>query len=371
MKKGKKWKKGMRITSVSLLLLFLVVFCSGCSLFPKEQEIREDLTKKSDDATTEQNDRYAIVKQGDLDIRSVLVCNGKCESETYLKFGVSGIEYGHVYVSTGDYVKKGTLLADLDMSGVDDVISDTQKEYKLKELEVQDYVTQISDLKKTGALSGMNSSELQDSLRQLEEAKISCQDEARLARARYEEAKKEKRDRQIVADKDGTVTYIYDTNQKNGLEEGETLKSNRELEFIRLSSGGYHFEGQTTDYQNFPVGSQVDMTVNNQNYKMKIVEATPVEGDEEGRYSMKLDFVDEIYDLDSNPVGIVNTSVSKLKNVLYVDIKAVVTLQGQDYVYVVDENGMRTAKKVETGLNDGTNIEIKSGVSVGQKVILK
>lgn len=353
-------------------LIVMLVLCGGCGLLQEEPEIREDLVKESQNQTKQLSYETAVVKQGDLNIYTALSCTAKCSEEQGLKFGKSGLNYGTVYVSVGDKVKKGQVLAELDMSGVEDVLSSAKREHLLKELEVADYGVQIADMRKIGNLSGMSSGELKDSIRQLETSRTASQSEARLAKAEYEEALQEKKNRQIIAPQNGIVTYIFnpETVKTNN---GETVKSNRELEFMRISKGNYHFECITSDYENYPVGTEVTMTIESQKYKMKIsaVEKAGKTGTEqEQKAVMKFEFLDEAYDLSANTLGFI-TSNEELKNVLYIPKDAVVSLQGETYVYLLDEDGMRTAQKVETGKSDGTNVEICSGLSVGQEVILK
>lgn len=58
------------------------------------------------------------------------------------------------------------------------------------------------------------------------------------------------------------------------------------------------------------------------------------------------------------------------KNVLKVPSEAILTdKKGQSFVYIV-ENGVAKQRKVEVGLSSDLETEIKSGVAVGEKVIL-
>ena len=59
------------------------------------------------------------------------------------------------------------------------------------------------------------------------------------------------------------------------------------------------------------------------------------------------------------------------KNVLYVPINTIVKENDENYVDVLLADGIIERRKVETGINDEVNIEIKSGLEKGEKVIIK
>lgn len=51
-------------------------------------------------------------------------------------------------------------------------------------------------------------------------------------------------------------------------------------------------------------------------------------------------------------------------------VDAVLTKQGETYVFI-NENGVAKKAIVEQGISDGTNVEITSGVTSGDEVIIK
>ena len=58
-----------------------------------------------------------------------------------------------------------------------------------------------------------------------------------------------------------------------------------------------------------------------------------------------------------------------MEDVIAVPVEAVNTSKEGSFCYIVDENGMIARKDVETGLSSATMIEIKSGLSFGDKVV--
>lgn len=58
-------------------------------------------------------------------------------------------------------------------------------------------------------------------------------------------------------------------------------------------------------------------------------------------------------------------------DVMYVNVNAVTFRDGTSYVKVYDENGQVTEKEVTTGFSDGRYVEITSGVSAGEKLLVE
>jgi RND family efflux transporter MFP subunit len=292
--------------------------------------------------------------------------------ETGLAFGVSGQEYGEFYVSVGDRVKKGDILAELDMSGIEETIEETEREYKQKQLEAQHYDTMIADAKAIGALDGTSSADLSQQLSELRASKSDAVAAYNIAKTRYEEALKAKENRQIIAPSDGTVSFVFDTSTQKK-ESSETPTSNRELTMIKLNSGSYVYTTQTTEYRNYPVGTEVLMTIDGQSYTLEVTKNEVVDSgdDEKEEHELTLKLPDSNVSIDPSAVARSRESVKTLTNVVYVPEDAIVTLDGKNYAYVVDEDGMRSAVFVETGLSNGEYIEIVSGLTPGQQVILK
>ena len=75
--------------------------------------------------------------------------------------------------------------------------------------------------------------------------------------------------------------------------------------------------------------------------------------------------------LSENTLGTLVMEVDSRTDVLTVPSSAVFTINGASAVYIQDENGFKTSKYIETGLDDGKNIEVISGLSEGDPVIVE
>ncbi len=77
--------------------------------------------------------------------------------------------------------------------------------------------------------------------------------------------------------------------------------------------------------------------------------------------------VSKIYD---GMTGNVTFVTKQVKDVLYVSNKAVTTENGKQYVNVKDSSGKTVKTQVTTGFSDGQNVEIQSGLTEGQTIVI-
>ncbi len=103
--------------------------------------------------------------------------------------------------------------------------------------------------------------------------------------------------------------------------------------------------------------------------KGKISNITPA-ADTTGTYPVKI----EIQNAEGKIKGGMKAELSfisdKSSGNIVVPLDTVLTNQTSSYVYVV-ENGKAVKKEVTTGVENGTEIEILSGVNVGENIIVK
>ena len=67
--------------------------------------------------------------------------------------------------------------------------------------------------------------------------------------------------------------------------------------------------------------------------------------------------------------GIATITMDSRKDVLYVDESLVMNGGDRDYVYLLDENGLRITRDVQTGLEANGYVEIISGLTQEDKIV--
>ena len=92
---------------------------------------------------------------------------------------------------------------------------------------------------------------------------------------------------------------------------------------------------------------------------------------EDGRDYVYLRLKDPALDLEDQDRGTMLVLLDSRKDVLMVPKDAVMNANGQSIVYYQDENGMKAYKQVETGLVANDMVEIISGLTEGESVIVE
>ena len=75
--------------------------------------------------------------------------------------------------------------------------------------------------------------------------------------------------------------------------------------------------------------------------------------------------------IEVGAMGTMKLVIDRKESVLNVPKGAVHEADGKSYVYVLGENNMREIKWIETGLYGDQTVEVISGLTRGEKVVLK
>ena len=75
--------------------------------------------------------------------------------------------------------------------------------------------------------------------------------------------------------------------------------------------------------------------------------------------------------IEVGTLGAIVAVVKQRSQVLCVPAQAVHSADGRDYVYVLGEDQMREVKWIETGLYGDSTVEVLSGLTEGERVILR
>lgn len=294
--------------------------------------------------------------------------------EYELAFGLDNyrIDADSVLVRVGDIVRRGQLLASLDVQDVQETLLSLEHAYnanvlkleqtrQLKEFDLQSadtlyYYTNMTRKDRENLAEQKESIEKQykNMLQDLEDAvTISA---ARLAAAREQVEKGV-----IYAPADGEVTYL-----KRMLD--GSYSDTEETVIIISDSSTCYFATIGTDY--------MDYFVEGENYQLECVETrdsfyvTPVDMDTwkaENRMCFALADETALVELDTR--GRITVNLGQRENVLCIPENALHTNQDGYFVYIL-ENGIRRIKEVTVGLSGSGKTEILSGLKEGDQVIL-
>lgn len=386
----------------ALIIIAMSFICVSCGIMPVEEELPAAPVIRSYEA---EEYRQTTVMRGDLILEKTVRCvYTSARQETY-SFPLGGLYIDKIYVSEGDLVKKGDLLAELEKGNLAEQIS--EREYALRALQIrQAKLPEIQSLELTrqdAIIAGMNErianlmtqagtvgreeqksalidqanetliqrlelEEKQDDIRETHERQLQeMSDSVYIAGIRLKELKEELQERQIYAGISGTVIYV----QK--VKEGErSVKGRNMIAVADLDKVVFTVKGK--DVQYFPAGMQVTVLCGRKEYPAQVVEASDfglAQSTEDSDPIAYLQLLQPDPTLENGTSGTVNVILDQREDVMYLDRKAVKTADGKHFVYMLDEEGLRIRREVTTGLETGNYVEIISGLSEGDSVILE
>ena len=187
---------------------------------------------------------------------------------------------------------------------------------------------------------------------------------------RFEALEQRRAQREIRADMDGTVTYI------RRVKDGE--RSVEGASFLRIADMTHSvFMASTVRWDLFFPGEYVTITSGRVEYEAMVtapetLQLEAVTDPDSSKRNVYFSLTAPAPELEDGDTGSTVLVLEKREDTLYLDKKAVHTVNGEHVVYYQDpQTGIRTFKTVETGLETAREIEIVGGLQEGESVILK
>ncbi|MBR3928935.1 MAG: biotin/lipoyl-binding protein [Clostridia bacterium] len=353
-----------------LLCFALSVLLTACSLLPKE-EIRRNAPLLVETETEQFNLSY--VTRGDLSLTQRVSCTYIPIQKIQLSFGVSGEYIDEIYVQAGDVVKKGQVLGQLRMDGVDDVIRDLNFNIDSLKLSIEHlFMDKNLAIERQKILYAADPAKLQEAVDDITESYALTEKDYRdriyLYEMELQEAYELKRKRQLISPIDGTVTYVRKYTESSVSDEKE-----RSATVVDASMS--LFSASSDRWDLFKPGDSHIITCNKTDYEAIVID--PAEyGIDPGvreigkRANAYLILVVPALELEDNDKGSIELVLDSRKDVLIVHEDAISSANGESIAYVLGEDGMKTYKKVKVGLKVGKYYEVVEGLKEGEEVIV-
>ncbi|USB34530.1 efflux RND transporter periplasmic adaptor subunit [Paenibacillus sp. YPG26] len=369
------WRRGIGITALSVIVLA----SSGCGLLPKEQE--EEVLPTIQAPKISKKPEYEVTSDTfETTVQSSGQFLSQREEPVYFTLGDSlQLHLKEINIKLGDKVKKGEVIATLDTE-------ELQKSVRDKELDIRSQEITMKEALRTR--DEKDPIEFETKKLQFEKARQELADlKDQISRA------------VLTAPFSGTVTSV-------SVEKGAMIKSYDTIAVIADTSNLIVAATiQKEDLEKLVVGMPAKVDINKVGEisgKIKVLpSASALEKSSEnggGSGGMggsgsggangngnggtatppKKQSLDHymIVQLDKYPKGIergtqlsVTVSTSKRENVIVIPISALRTTGSRSYVQVVEDDGSKREVDVEVGEQRSTDVEIKKGLSVGQKVV--
>lgn len=357
--------KWISITAMAALL------CS-CSLLPQEEEYVSMPVIRS----YEQREyELSYVQFGDVTLTETLPCKYMPVSTEQLVFPVGGVYYNGIYVEKGDIVHKGDLLAQLDVTALLEEQEQLETQRSKMQQEMDNLIEQrtLAVDSQRRILSVMSPDEAarqktpEEVQREYDVHIQRSEEDIALCDMRLEEVRQKIAQRSLYAGIDGAVTYVrpIDTGAKSS--EGELVVS------IADATNSV-FSAETLNYALLETGTEVSILSKKEYLSAVTVSAEELSLEEAfsktGKKTVYFRLLAPNADLESGDRGTLTLTVAVAEDVLFIDKDALHTVDGRNFVYQMDENGLKTMVDVEIGLVSNNYVEIRSGLSEGDNVIL-
>lgn len=310
------------------------------------------------------------------DVKMYLSTTGTIESKNEKDYSASATaKISNVNVKVGDKVKKGGTLLTYDTTDLNTGVTTAQLNYNNAVSQKQDTINKNNDTKNTISdtadtpanakiLDTLNASLLSDEkIKQLDNA-------VEAAKVSLDSAnKKLSQNSSISSDIDGVVTAVSVVSGQTGSQTTAIVVQ----DILSLKSvvkvGKY-------DAAKVALGQQSTVTSNGKVYKAKVSNiyptatvSTAVAGGDT-TLTVELDVLESAPQLKINFDADVDILLNQALNVVKVPAETILTNKdGSTYLFV-SENGKAVQKTVKLGVQSDTNVQIISGVKVGDSVIL-
>ena len=419
MEKVKRYQRNIRKVRGPLLIILAAALAmsvfAGCELMPVEEALPAiPIVKEYTAETYTQTE----VLRGDLVLQRAITCKyGAAIVDKYMfEESMKGLKIGAVYVTEGQEVKAGTLLAELDNATlytqittqegkiseqnlkIDHIKENRDLDIRLQNALIAKYRKELQTVQQTiQALTEWEAQEnptaprptestmdkllkqqtsLQQSLdkQQANKETVTESYEAKLDNAeasltilqeRLEELQLTLASRQLWAKMDGVVTHA------DSVENQPEVAVRSTVIVTDVTSMFFKVTGSDTQY--FPMGTECTLVIQGTEYVAVAADPTEIqfpEGTEtEGTVYLRIQGEQPI--LQENQTGTVTLTLDTRQDVLYVDAKAVHKAGGENYVYILGEDGLKASQTVTVGLKCDTYVEIVDGLSEGNLVILE
>lgn len=353
-------KRSARIAFI-LITAAAVLFASGCSLLPKEDE-EENLPtitppKLSEKPTYEvKTETIETRVQGIGKLISLneekLFFTNETDSDSGVASGSFRVK--EVYVKSGQAVEAGEMIVEMD-------VSEKERELRRARLEFRQ-----DELRMIDALRKANEYEPEE----LEQMKLDFE----LKRTSLVELEEIIANAKITAPFAGTIVSLL-------VDKGDTVQSYDPVAVIAdLSQLAVAAEFTRDNLKNIAVGMEAVVNINAAGSHRGKVDRLPTQTEENnnGNPNEDEDSIDKylLVELDAWPENVtrgtplsVSVITNRKENAVVIPPVALRSYNGRSYVQVADDEGNKREVDVEVGMQTSTQVEILKGLEPGQKVV--
>jgi macrolide-specific efflux system membrane fusion protein len=344
----------VRYKNILLILIgSLLLLASGCSLLPDEN-VEETLPAITPPKLSKKPEY--LVKTDTIESKVNGIGKLMSTKEEALFFIEANKRIHNIHVSVGDQVQEGQLIAELDVTDLNNQLRQARLQLRSDELKM------IQTLRKADEMSA----------EELEQAKIAFE----LKRTNLLELEESISRSKLTAPISGTIVSVS-MNKGDVSTAYETVAVIADLKQLTVA-----VKISKSDLEKIAVGMETIVSINSAGQHKGEVKQLPVEdsgnNNDPWNNPPPKDSVENyvIIGLDPFPAELnrgtplsASIIVQRKENVVVIPPSVLRTHVGRSYVQVIDEEGNRREVDVEVGQQTSTLVEIVKGLEPGQKVV--
>lgn len=353
--------KNSHLERLSIAAAVLPLMLTACQLLPAEEELPAAPVIHSYEAAEY---KQTAVIRGDLSLTRRVPCEYVPASKEQLAFSLGGEYIDRICVAEGDQVQPGQLLAELVKDDLTEQIAAQEYEIQVLELKQQHLEENMAlELSRLEALH-VGAKQKQEAREKYEQQLQETGDSLYIQGLCLEELRSELELRQLRAGIGGTVTFVRSLAPGQRSTEGRVM-----ITIADMTSTAFTVKGDDAAY--FPPGTHTFIQQGGRELEAVSVDAAELgitNSEETSRAYLRLIQPDPT--LEDGVKGYIELTLDSRQDVLYVSKKAIKTAGNRRFVYLLDENDLKVTRDVTTGLEAGDFVEITSGLSEGESVII-
>ncbi|MCL2527001.1 MAG: hypothetical protein FWE42_01185 [Defluviitaleaceae bacterium] len=342
-----------KLTAIAICLLIIL---TGCFMLPVEDPV---LPIPIAPVAEAHMFRTIPVMRGDV-VRDLnpMATHIPSGEERHI-FDISGLFFRGIYVSAGDYVQEGDVLASLYNPDIQSRLQAATRREEWLQLSLTQVGQRQAATRRIAAASG---TAMDNAPYNQERTRL--QGDLNLLEDELEFLQRENSRLYLHASISGTVTQVIPFAAGLVSAEGVSVATiaGHSLPVFRIS----HAEAAPV----MDVGDYFPLTIGDEVYLAVVID--PVEWNlNPGReQDVFLAFAEEAPELPPRPRASVHVFIAEERDVLFIPIRAVQRIDDRAFVFTLDANGVRAIRDIEVGLRGNTSYEVINGLLEGELVII-
>lgn len=331
----------------ALALLLAGFFLSSCGMLPQEEEFPQLQAQSS---SSQKEEESAQVLRGTIRREEKIKCQYLPATQEELYFEAEGEPIGQFYVVKGDMVQAGELIAELEMGDLPERLR--EQEYQVEQLkrEEQHQRELLSLLEQQGKQDT-------DEWKRAETLLLELQESKTVQQKKLDELTADREKRRLYAGISGIVQRTQKT-------EEVPLSSVEYPAVVIQDYTSSMFISETKYADSFTPGQQLELTLTDD----RTIPVTVDQVEAGSRVLFALQEPDPT--LQKGASGSTMLVLEERTDVLYVPVEYLKQSGEEYYLFVRDENSLRTLRPVKIGMRNSDSVEITEGVKEGETVLL-